>query len=247
MITQPQRASGRLRTIGVLGGLGPQATMDFERRVHRIARGLLPQRENSGYPPMVVYYHRRPPILVNDDLSPRLPIQPDPQLLEAARRLGAWADFLVIASNSPHLIRREIEQAAGRDVLSMIDLTLEEVQRRGWRRVGVLGLRDPIVYTVPLAGANVGVETLDERQRGELDREIMKVMEGRDTAQSTGIARDTVETLRARPVDGIILGCTEIPLLLGASATEADLLDPLELLAEAAVKLAMTGDAGVRR
>ena len=73
---EQQPAKGPLRTIGVLGGLGPQATMDLEVRVYRIAQRPIPQRENSGYPPMVVYYHRHPPILLNDDSSPRLPIQP---------------------------------------------------------------------------------------------------------------------------------------------------------------------------
>ena len=48
-----------MKTIGVLGGLGPQATMDFEARVHAVSRRLIPGRGNGGYPPMVVYYHRR--------------------------------------------------------------------------------------------------------------------------------------------------------------------------------------------
>ena len=50
-----------MKTIGVLGGLGPQATMDFERRLHRVAQRLIAPRMNSGYPPMVVYYHRHAP------------------------------------------------------------------------------------------------------------------------------------------------------------------------------------------
>lgn len=54
-----------MKTIGVLGGLGPQATMDFEQRVHRIAQELIPPHGNSGYPPMVVYYCRHPPVLLN--------------------------------------------------------------------------------------------------------------------------------------------------------------------------------------
>lgn len=45
-----------MKTIGVLGGLGPQATMEFEVRVHRAAQRLIPQDGNQGYPPMVVYY-----------------------------------------------------------------------------------------------------------------------------------------------------------------------------------------------
>jgi aspartate racemase len=233
-----QQAKGPFRTIGVLGGLGPQATMDLEARVHRVAQRLIPQHENRGYPPMVVYYHRHPPILLNDDSSPRLPIQPDPRLLDAARRLGSWVDFLVIASNGAHLIQEQIEHAAGRRVLSMIGVTLDEVRRRGWRNAGVVGFGDPFVYTKPLASMKIAFETLDKERRRLLDEQIMKVMEGRDTAESADIAREAIGSLKARKVDGIILGCTEIPLLL-RTTTEADLIDPLELLAEAAVKLAM--------
>jgi aspartate racemase len=140
-------------TIGVLGGLGPQATMDFEARVHRVAQRLLPSNFNGGYPPLVVYYCRHAPFLLTDQGTPQLPLQPDPRLLEAARRLGGLADFLVIPSNGAHLVQAEIEQAAGRKVLSMVEATLEEVRRRQWKRVGVLGLGDPVVYTRPLGGS----------------------------------------------------------------------------------------------
>ena len=51
-----------MKRMGVLGGISPQATMDFEARVHRISQHLIPQAFNEGYPPMVVWYHRRPPI-----------------------------------------------------------------------------------------------------------------------------------------------------------------------------------------
>ena len=73
--------------------------MDFEVRVHRESQRRIPPRRNTGYPPMVVHYHRRPPFLLRDDGLPRMPIQPDPDLLQAAARLGAVADFLVITAN----------------------------------------------------------------------------------------------------------------------------------------------------
>jgi hypothetical protein len=59
-----------MKTMGVLGGISPQATMDFEARVHRVSQRLIPQDRNSGYPPMVVWYHRRLPIKVGDDGRP---------------------------------------------------------------------------------------------------------------------------------------------------------------------------------
>jgi aspartate racemase len=83
-----------MKTIGVLGGIGPQATMDFEARVHVVAQQLVPQEANSGYPPMVVYYHRRAPVLVEPDgYSPVVPIQPDPTFLTPCSALGPGPIF----------------------------------------------------------------------------------------------------------------------------------------------------------
>ena len=50
-----------MKTVGVLGGLGPQATMEFEALVHDVAQRLISQRVNAGYPPMLVYYFRGVP------------------------------------------------------------------------------------------------------------------------------------------------------------------------------------------
>ena len=91
-----------MKTIGVLGGLGPQATLDFEARLHAVAQRLIPQFWGSGHPPVVVYYHRDAPFRLTDEGRPVFPLEPHPVLVDAARRLGAWADFLVIASNGAH-------------------------------------------------------------------------------------------------------------------------------------------------
>jgi len=65
-------------------------------------------------------------------------------------------------------------------------------------------------------------------------------MEGRDGPASAALAGEAVAALRARGVEVIILGCTEIPLLLGGSADAPDLINPAQLLVEAAVRQALT-------
>lgn len=232
-------AGKAMKTIGVIGGLGPQATMDFEQRVHRIAQRTIPARANTGYPPMVVLFHRRPPVLVGEDMLPRLPLTPDPGLLESVRAIGTVADFLVIVANLPHLVQPQIEQAAGRKVLSMIDVTMDAVRARGWKRVGVIGLGRPTVYVDRLAPMGVAAEMLPAEQLRPLDLAILALMEGREDEASRRLATEAIAALRARGVDGIILGCTEIPLMLGASADAPDLLNPAQLLAEAAVAKAI--------
>ncbi|UCG25857.1 MAG: aspartate/glutamate racemase family protein [Chloroflexota bacterium] len=225
-----------MKTIAILGGLGPQATMDFEARIHRVSQALIPPRFGSGYPPMYVYYHRRPPMLLDDHSRPVQPIQPDPDLLAAAKHLGAVSDFLVITANGPHVFQEQFEAAAGRPLLSMIDVTLDEVVRRGWQSVGVLGLGQPQVYLEPLAEMNLDAETIPAEFQAILDEAVFALMAGQETEKSTAAAWSAIQYLRAKNVDGIIPGCTEIPLLLGGVEAEPDLLNPAQLLAEAAVR-----------
>lgn len=229
-----------MQRIGVLGGISPQATMDFEGRVHRVCQRLVFQEWNRGYPRMVVWYHRELPIRVDGAGRPIAPRQIDPGLLEAAAWLGRAADFLVIPCNSAHIGVREIEAAAGCPVLSMVDVTLNEVARRGWHGVGVLGFgAAPSVYVDPLSEGGVRSVAIDASRQVRLDGAIRAVMEGRDGVADHEAALAAVDAVRAPGVDGVVLGCTEIPLLLGEKGEAGDLLNPAALLAEAAVRRAL--------
>ena len=188
-----RRPAVATKTIGVVGGLGPQATMDFEARLHRAAQRVIPPRLNGGYPPTVVWYCRHPPVLIKEDGVPVLPLRADPRLLEAARRLGQVADFLVIPSNTPHALQPDIERAAGRFVVSTIGATIDEVRRRKWKRVGIVALGQPVFYTEPFGRLGVACETLDGPARDALDPAIFRVMEGREGDPDKAAARAAVQ------------------------------------------------------
>jgi aspartate racemase len=230
----------KLKTIGILGGVGPQATVNFEEHIHLASRELIPPLFNSGYPPMIVFYHRHAPIQINKDLTPVFPLKPDPGLLDAAKRLGTMVDFLVITSNGVHAMQKEIEEAAGRKILSMIDATLEEVKKKQWKKVGVVGYKNAMIYINRLKEMGIEFETIDSILQEKLDTAIMRVMEGRDDANDKAVVMEIVNNLRGRKVDGIIPGCTELPLLLGENMNAPDLVNPARLLAEAAVQYSLS-------
>ena len=229
-----------MKRMGVLGGISPQATMDFEVRVHRVAQRLIRQDWNRGYPPMVVWYHRRPPVRMDADGRAVMPMEVDPELVEAAAWLGKGVDFLVIPCNAAHVGLAAVQAAAGCPVLSMIEITADEVARRGWRRVGVMGFTGaPRPYLEALGQRGIRCEGIDREAQAPIDAGIRAVAEGRETGAHARAARSGVEILRTVPVDGVVLGCTEIPLLLGEDAEAKDLVSPAALLAEAAVRMAI--------
>jgi aspartate racemase len=149
------------------------------------------------------------------------------------------ADFLVVTANVPHAHQEEIEAAAGCKILSMIDGTLAEVAHLGWGKVGLIGLFVPDVYFEPLQRLGVAYEILAPDERSELDRAILAFMAGQKGEASMAIARKAIDDLWAKDVEGIILGCTEIPLLLEQVSAGEGLINPAQLLAEAAVRFAI--------
>ena len=164
---------------------------------------------------------------------------PTPRLLEAAARLGQWADLLVLPCNTPHKFLEEIRDAAGCEILSIVDVTVTELRRRAADPVGLLGLGVPQVYSERFDGEGFEVVTAPPDTRDRLDDAILRLIEGATTNEHREVARDAVASTRSAGAAATVLGCTEIPLLLGAAADAIDLVNPAQLLAEAAVRRAI--------
>ena len=233
-----------MKTIGILGGMGPQATIDFEARLHRESQRLLPQKGNEGYPPVVTVYVRHAPVRVKEDSTPSHPLTLDPRLLDAVRRLGEWADLIASPCNTPHFFLKEISEAAGCEMVSLIDATLPAIDRE--KKLGLLGLGIPKVWSERLDREGISYVTADEAQRAALDAAIIRLMEGADGEAERRAALDAVRGLRAAGAGQILLGCTEIPLLLGDEAKAKDLVNPSDCLAAAVVRRAVGPGRGAK-
>jgi aspartate racemase len=218
-----------MKTTGVLGGMGPQATMEFEAAVHQVCQKLISQQTNEGYPPMVGYYFRQSPVIMPADGSmPTTRRATNPLLLDAARHHGNWTDFLVITSNGVHAFQDEIEQAAGRPVISMVDAVMEEIQRRGLKHIGLVDFR-PSQFSVYMPRLNQAGLTWDYVPDEYLPR-LTKVMRGVDEGNAGRSERETlldsIIYLRSKQVDGIIPACTEFPLVLQEADKTSDVISP---------------------
>lgn len=148
-----------------------------------------------------------------------------------------------MVANAPHIFRESLEKASGKKFLSMVDETIEEVKRRKLKKVGIiaigLALKDKL-FQAPLDELGIKYEVIPEDLLNNIDQSVFRVMEGEDPKRLKKPAIDAVKYLRGRKTDGIILGCTEVPLLLGNKVEEKDLINPSQLLAEAAVRFAIS-------
>lgn len=233
----------QMKRIGIIGGFGQWATLDILSRIHKVSAVKVPQYGNRGYPPIDLRMVNRAPMKLNEDGSFPEVLEPSPELLEAARFVGEHADFLILPSNTPHLFTKEIEKAAGKPLLSIVDVTIDEVVQRNYQRVGVIAIGltlDKGLYQKRLEERGIESIILPTELADRLDNEgIYPVQEGADPSDVAQVAYEVVEYLRDQKVNAIILGCTEVPILLGKAAEEPDIINPSQLLAEATVKKAL--------
>ncbi|OGH06131.1 MAG: hypothetical protein A2W22_04480 [Candidatus Levybacteria bacterium RBG_16_35_11] len=233
-----------MRSVGFIGGMSLIATIDILKRIKDASVAyLVPQYGNRGYPPIILYSINKAPMVLNPDGSYPEKLEPSSTLLEAARFVGEKSEFIILGSHTAHLFKKQIEKAAGKPLLSLVDLTIEEVKKRKCKKVGLIAIGVTIrdrLYQGPLK--EIGVESiiLPEELARKLDNEgVYLIQEGGDPKNGSQIAYDALDYFNKQGVDGVILGCTEIPILLGERASEANIINPSQLLAEAVIKKAM--------
>ena len=232
-----------MQRVGVIGGFSQRATLDILERILAYSASRVPQYGNRGYPLINLRMLNRAPMKLNEDGSYPEILEPSSELLESARFIGKDSDFLIIPSNTPHLFVKEIEKEAGKPVLSIVEVAVSEAMRRGYKRVGVMAIGitlDKRLYQDPLEKIGIESIALPEDLSKRLDDEgVYPIQEGAEVSEVNNIAFEAVKYFRSQEVDGIILGCTEIPILLGKSANDSDIINPSQLLAEAVVEKAL--------
>lgn len=168
-------------------------------------------------------------------------------MIDAARRLErGGADFVVICTNTMHRMADQVQAAIGLPLLHIADPTAERIRTAGLRRVGLLGTAftmEQDFYKGRLADRH-GLEVLipDDADRATVHRIIYEeLVQGRVEAASRQVYREVIARLVERGAEAIILGCTEIMLLVKPEDSAVPLFDTTAIHAEAAVELAIAG------
>jgi aspartate racemase len=156
------------------------------------------------------------------------------------------ADFLVLCTNTMHKVASQIEAAVGLPLLHIADATATRVRAGGSRRVGLLGTKftmEDDFYRGRLEGRH-GLEVLvpTAEHREAVHRVIYEELcRGRVIEESRRQYQGVVRDLVKHGAEGVILGCTEIGLLLGPDDADVPLFDTAEIHAEEAARYSLEG------
>lgn len=227
------------RRIGLLGGMSPESTVEYYRY---ITRTYTERYGDYAYPEIILYSVSFQPY-VDWPKNERWDLVAE-GLSQAARRLeAAGADFIVMATNTMHLVVDQVQAGVSVPVLSLLDVVGEAILARGIKTVGLLGTRftmEKTFYQQALAGKGITVLVPGPEDREYVNAVIYdELVAGRIREQSRQGFLAVIARLAERGAEGVILGCTEIPLLVREQDAGLPLFDSTVLHAEAALNYAL--------
>lgn len=229
------------KTAGVLGGMGPEATVDFMTRVIALTDADCDQ----DHVRMLVDHN--PHVPNRQDAILRGGEDPGPALAAMAAGLEAGgADFLVIPCNTAYVYQDAILAATHIPLISIVGVSIAAAQERApdVNRIGLLatdGCLKSGIYQSGLEAAGLEAELLTAEELGELMTLIEAIKAGKRTEETARGMAGLAGALASRGAGAIIAGCTEVPLVLDEDAVSVPLVSSTEALAEITVKLA-TGE-----
>lgn len=229
-----------MKTIGIIGGLAWQSSAELYRMINELVNKKLGGQHSCKC------------VMYSGDLDPILILRDEEKwdelahiIEDAIRRVeAAGADFTVIVSNTMHKTVDVIKDRVSKPILHIADVTAQAILDRGFKTIGLMGTKFTLTQDFYKAKMerDYGIKILvpDEDDIAFIHHVIYEELDfSIFSPESSKRFVEIIEKMGSCGAEGVILGCTEIPLLVKQEQTNIPLFDTTTLLAEAAVKEAL--------
>jgi aspartate racemase len=229
-----------LKNIGLIGGMSWESSLEYYKIINETVKQRLGGLHSAECLMYSVDFHEIEVLQHQNKWEELTDI-----MVNAAERLKiAGADFIVICTNTMHKMAGDIESRAGIKVLHIAEATGEKIVQKGIRKVGLLGtkftMEGDFYKKVLIEKYNIDVVIPDEADR-EIVHEIIygELCKGIINEASKKKYKKIIESLALKGAEGVVLGCTEIPLLIKQEDVDIPVFDTTTIHAVSAVEFAL--------
>lgn len=226
-----------MSTAGIIGGVGPESTIDYYRSIIASYRERAPE---GAYPSVVINSIDVDRVLALAGAERLLELR-DYLIEELTRLAGARVDFAALAANTPHIVFGALRAASPVPLISIVEVTRDAALRQGLKRVGLFGTRFTMqagFYPDAFEAAGIEVVRPDPAAQAYIhDKYVSELIKGAFVTATRDRLLGIVERMKAQEgIDGLVLGGTELPLILRAEEhTGVRFLDTTRLHVDAIV------------
>ncbi|WP_099210932.1 aspartate/glutamate racemase family protein [Thermococcus henrietii] len=215
-----------MKKIGLIGGTTPESTCYYYRKYLEVSRERF---EPNVYPELIIYSINFKEFVDN----PRGWDGRKEILINAAKALErAGAEIIALTANTPHIVFPDVQKAINTPMVSIIDALIEEMRKRGVKRVLLLGTKTTMTadfYKNALREAGFEVLTPNAEEIEEVERIIKEELALGNFASRDWIIDLINRYIREEGIEGVILGCTELPLIVKAGDVDAEVFDTVDI------------------
>lgn len=229
-----------MKKIGIIGGLGPESTLDYYKRITSFFQQ---HNQNFSTPEIIIY---------SVDMSELFAYVADQRWQALADWLAskvtalknAGAEFAVISSNTPHIVFDKLQPQAALPMISIVEATLEAAKAKGFKKIGLLGTgltMQSNFFGDRFSMDGITVVVPNEQERSYIEEKLFSEIE-------LGVFKDEtrqgllkiIQNLEKRDgIEAVILGCTELPLILDQKDSDMPFLNTTAIHVEAICKYCM--------
>ncbi|MCK9617947.1 MAG: aspartate/glutamate racemase family protein [Lentimicrobiaceae bacterium] len=228
-----------MKTIGLIGGTSWQSTLDYYRIINQFTADTLGGHNSAKIILNSINFAEVEIFMKGSDFNGLANF-----LIQNAKMVEkAGADMLLLCANTMHLIAKEVQQSIHIPLVHIADATVEELMKANIRSVGLLGTlitMEQQFFSSRIRDKGIEVHIPEETDRKFIHNIIFnELFYGIRNPKSKEQFLSIISKLKGKGAEGIILGCTEIPLLIAQGDVNAPLFDTTKIHCMAAVKLAL--------
>lgn len=207
-----------MTTVGIIGGIAPESTIQYYRF---IVNSYLDREKSGNYPPIIINSINMKKML--DFIGQGKLAEVTEYLVAEVNKLAiAGADFALLASNTPHIVFDEIQKAVSLPMISIVEATCETTKQLGIQKVGLFGTKFTMTggfYDKVFTGQAIEIIIPDEAEQNYIHGKYMgELVRGVILEETRNSLLDIVTRIKqAHGIQGLILGGTELPLILTES------------------------------
>lgn len=225
-----------MKTVGIIGGLGPDTTAEFYLDVVFSCQ----KSEKTARPSIIIASVPLPYQIEEDAIAKNVGIERClPFLIQEAKRLEkAGADFIVMPCNSLHVFIKEIREAVSIPVLSIIEETVKFIQKNEFHKVAIVSTSATVknkLYENAFKQNNIGYETPDDFQQEKMGKFILNLVIGQQNNKDREGLMAIINDFENKNIDCVILACTDLQLLMPKHPS-LKIFDTMKILVEATVQ-----------
>lgn len=222
----------RNKTIGIIGGVGPQASRYLYDKIMDLAQKKYKAKNNDDFPELILYSIPVPDFISNKNNIPKAMRMFKKVIVDLNK---VQVDYIVIVSNTVHLLIDEFRKLSSIEFISMIETVVNKVKADKRKRIGLLASPVAIrsgLYKKLLTKENIDLIYPEEKDQERVEEMIRAVIAGTNNGSLKKEYIKIIQKLFDRGTEAIILGCTELPLAINYEAINNRVYNSVDILAE---------------